>query len=111
MCRPWIIFAVLLWLTTPGMAASVSEEAPKDASSTVIFLPPGAASCRDFLRLEPMQKYDSGWTTFSKAEASNYFVYRDVKEWIRGFFTAANMFHAQMKAMETATSSQKFPII
>ena len=61
----------------------------------MIFLPPGAAYCRELLRLEPMQKYDAGTTRIGEGEAQSYFVYRGIEEWLRGFLTAANKFRTQ----------------
>lgn len=61
----------------------------------MIFLPPGAAYCRDFLRLEPMQKYDSGTLPVREGEAVDYFNYRGVEEWVRGFVSAANILNAK----------------
>lgn len=94
MYRVLIAIAGLLWLVAPGTAASVEDEL-KPASSAMIFLPPGAGFCRDFLRLEPMEKYDRGSTSFRQDEAEDYFAYRGIEEWVRGFFTAANVFRVQ----------------
>lgn len=107
----WIIFAVLLWPATPVMAASVSEDAPKQTPSAMIFLPPGASYCRDFLRLEPMQKYESGSTSFSQGEAEDYFAYRGVEEWVRGFFTAANIFHVQNGSGDATKGSDPYGLM
>ena len=90
-----IIFAVLLWPATPVMAVSVSE----------------AGYCRDFLRLEPMQKFDSGSTSFSQGEAEDYFAYRDVEEWVRGFFTAANIFHVQNGSGDATKGSDPYGLM
>jgi hypothetical protein len=64
-------------------------------SAAMIFLPPGASYCRDFLHLEPMQKYDSGTTPVREKEAEDYFTYRGTEEWVRGFATAANILNAK----------------
>jgi len=61
----------------------------------MMFFPPGASSCGEFLKLEPMQKYDTEGASLIKGDAEGYFAYRGVEEWLRGFFTAANMFHVQ----------------
>jgi hypothetical protein len=61
----------------------------------MIFLPPGAAYCKDFLRLEPMQKYDQGGVPIREGEAEDYFTYRGIEEWVRGFVSAANIFNAK----------------
>ncbi|WP_325457073.1 hypothetical protein [Hyphomicrobium sp.] len=61
----------------------------------MIFLPPGGAYCRDFLRLEPMQRYDSGATPIRNGDAVDYFTYRGIEEWMRGFVTAANILSAK----------------
>jgi hypothetical protein len=58
-----------------------------------------------------MQKYESGSTSFSKGEASNYFAYRDVEEWIRGFFTAANMFHVQNGSGDATRGSDFYELM
>ena len=58
-------------------------------------LPLHLRSCGEFVKLEPMQKYDIEGTAFRKGDAEKYFAYRGIEEWIRGFFTAANIFHVQ----------------
>ena len=40
------------------------------------FFPPGASSCGEFVKLEPMQKYDIEGTAFRKGDAEKYFAYR-----------------------------------
>ena len=81
---------LLLWLAT---AASAGPSVSPDSS--MMFFPPGASSCGEFVKLEPMQKYDIEGTAFRKGDAEKYFAYRGIEEWVRGFFTAANIFHVQ----------------
>lgn len=92
MKRAYIIFAAAFWLAMPALAAS-SEGEPN--TSAMIFLPPSAAYCQDFLRLEPMQKYDIGKISIREGEAEAYFTYRGIEEWMRGFVTAANILNAK----------------
>lgn len=86
------MFAVALWILVPWRPG-LAEPAPNVPA--MIFLPPGAAYCRDFLRLEPMQKYDSGAIPIRDGDAENYFTYRGIEEWMRGFVTAANILNAK----------------
>jgi hypothetical protein len=89
MLRTFAIFSVAFWLVVP---LAWGDPGPKPA---MIFLPPGAAYCRDFLRLEPMQKYDAGTSPIGAGEAEDYFTYRGIEEWVRGFVTAANVLGAK----------------
>ena len=61
----------------------------------MIFLPPGAAYCKDFLRLEPMKKYDQPNTPIRDGDAEDYFTYRGIEEWVRGFVSATNILNAK----------------
>jgi hypothetical protein len=90
MFRSFAIFSTALWLAAP-----TAFGAPGPNQAAMIFLPPGAAYCRDFLRLEPMQKYDSGTLPVHEGEAEDYFTYRGIEEWVRGFVTAANILGAK----------------
>ena len=84
--------AAALYFAVAGITASAAG-APDE--SAMIFLPPGAAYCRQLSRLEPMQKYDAGTTRIGEGEAQSYFVYRGIEEWLRGFLTAVNKFRTQ----------------
>jgi hypothetical protein len=42
-----------------------------------------------------MQKYDQGGVPIRDGEAEDYFTYRGVEEWMRGFVTAANILGAK----------------
>lgn len=92
MKRALVTFAAAFCLVIPARAAPAGSEPNTPA---MIFLPPGAAYCRDFLRLEPMQKYDQGGVPIRDGEAEDYFTYRGVEEWMRGFVTAANILGAK----------------
>jgi hypothetical protein len=93
MNRVLVPLVAICWLASPAMAAS-STGAGSDTQA-MIFLPPGAAYCRDFLRLEPMVKYDQASVPVREGEAEDYFTYRGIEEWVRGFVTAANILNAK----------------
>ena len=84
---------VLVLLATAANAAPTLQDSPN--TSAMMFFPPGASSCGEFLSLEPMQKYDTEGTPLGNGDAENYFAYRSIEEWVRGFFTAGNMFHVK----------------
>jgi hypothetical protein len=90
MFRKFAILSTALWFAAPN-AWGASGPTP----AAMIFLPPGAAYCRDFLRLEPMKKYDTGTLPIREHEAEDYFTYRGVEEWVRGFATATNIVNAK----------------
>jgi hypothetical protein len=90
MFRTFVIFLAALWIAAPN-----AWGASRPSQAAMIFLPPGAAYCRDFLRLEPMQKYDGGTLPIREGEAEDYFTYRGIEEWVRGFVTAANVLGAR----------------
>lgn len=90
MFRTFAIVSTALWLAAPN-----AWGAPAPTQAAMIFLPPGAAYCRDFLRLEPMKKYDTGTSPIREREAEDYFTYRGIEEWVRGFVTATNIVGAK----------------
>lgn len=92
MNRTFATLAALFCLASSAMATSSSSG---QDSQAMIFLPPGAAYCRDFLHLEPMVKYDNASLPVREGEAEDYFIYRGIEEWIRGFVTAANILNAE----------------
>jgi hypothetical protein len=101
MFRSFAILSAALWLIAPNArGASVPNQA------AMIFLPPGAAYCRDFLRLEPMHKYDGGTLPLREDEAEDYFTYRGIEEWVRGFVTAANILGAKNNGSGDATKGK-----
>ena len=91
MCCVFVIIATFYF----AIAGTLASAAGSPQQTGMIFLPPGATHCQEFLRLEPMQKYDVGATTIGEGEAENYFLYRGIEEWLRGFLTAANILRAQ----------------
>ena len=92
-----LVLPVFVWLATAANATPTVQGLPNNAPA-MMFLPPGASSCSEFLKLEPMQKYDTEGASLVNGDAENYFAYRGVEEWTRGFFTAANMLHVQNRS-------------
>jgi hypothetical protein len=101
MLRSFAIMSVAFWFL-----ASTAVGASELDSGAMIFLPPGASYCRDFRKLEPMQKYDQGTLQIPQGEAENYFTYRGIEEWVRGFVTAANIIGAKNKTSGDATAGK-----
>jgi hypothetical protein len=91
MVRILIVLAVVLSCAAPWSPLKAAES----NQPAMIFLPPGAAYCKDFLRLEPMKKYDQSNTPIREGDAQDYFTYRGIEEWVRGFVSAANILNAK----------------
>lgn len=93
--RMMIRILTVLAVTLSCAAAWSPLKAAESNQPAMIFLPPGAAYCKDFLRLEPMKKYDKADTPIRDGDAEDYFTYRGIEEWVRGFVSATNILNAK----------------
>jgi hypothetical protein len=69
---------VLVWLATAANVAPTLQNLPN--TSAMMFFPPGASSCGEFLRLEPMQKCDTEGMPLGDGDAENYFAYPSIED-------------------------------